>query len=45
MNETKEIITEIMSDNKTLVLAEFESLKGQFVIDGDWKVKSMLDSL
>ena len=42
MKENKEIITEIMGDNKTLVLAEFESLKGQFVIAGDWKVKRLV---
>ena len=42
MNENKEIITEIMSDNKTLILEEFESLKGQFVISGDWRVKRLL---
>ena len=31
-----------MSDNKTLILEEFESLKGQFVISGDWRVKRLL---
>lgn len=42
MKKTKEIITEMVEDNKTLILNEFESLKGQFVIAGDWKVKRLL---
>jgi hypothetical protein len=31
-----------MSDNKKLIIEEFESLKGQFVISGDWKVKRLV---
>lgn len=31
-----------MPDNKKIILNEFESLKGQFVIAGDWKVKRLV---
>lgn len=31
-----------MPDNKKIILDEFESLKGQFVIAGDWKVKRLV---
>ena len=31
-----------MTDNKKIILEEFESLKGQFVIAGDWKVKRLV---
>jgi hypothetical protein len=31
-----------MTDNRKLILDEFESLKGQFVIACDWKVKRLL---
>jgi hypothetical protein len=31
-----------MSDNKKLIIEEFESLKGQFVISVDWKVKRLV---
>lgn len=31
-----------MSDNKKKILEEFESLKGQFVIACDWKVKRLV---
>ncbi len=31
-----------MSDNKKLILKEFESLKGQFVIACDWKIKRLI---
>lgn len=31
-----------MTDNKKIILEEFESLKGQLVIAGDWKVKRLI---
>ena len=31
-----------MTDNKKIILEEFESLKGQLVIAGDWKVKRLV---
>jgi hypothetical protein len=31
-----------MQDNRKLIIEEFESLKGQFVIAGDWKVKRLV---
>ena len=31
-----------MQDNKKLVIEEFELLKGQFVVAGDWKVKRIV---
>jgi hypothetical protein len=31
-----------MQDNKKLIIDEFESLKGQLVIAGDWKVKRLV---
>jgi hypothetical protein len=31
-----------MQDNRKLIIQEFESLKGQFVIAGDWKVKRIV---
>lgn len=31
-----------MTDNKKRIIEEFESLKGQFVIDLDWRVKRLV---
>lgn len=31
-----------MTDNKTLILAEFEKLKGQFVINDSWDVERLV---
>ena len=31
-----------MQDNRKLIIQEFESIKGQFVIAGDWKVKRIV---
>jgi hypothetical protein len=31
-----------MTDNKTLILAEFEKLKGQFVINSSWDVERLV---
>jgi hypothetical protein len=31
-----------MTDNKKIILEEFESLKGQLVIAGDWKIKRLV---
>jgi len=32
----------MMTDNKTLILAEFEKLKGQFVINDSWEVERLV---
>lgn len=31
-----------MTDNKSLILAEFEKLKGQFVITASWKIERLV---
>jgi hypothetical protein len=31
-----------MTDNKTLILAEFEKLKGQFVINASWEIERLV---
>lgn len=31
-----------MEDNKTLILREFEELKGQFVINASWKIERLI---
>jgi len=31
-----------MTDNKTLILAEFEQLKGQFVINASWEIERLV---
>jgi hypothetical protein len=31
-----------MTDNKTLILAEFEKLKGQFVINACWEIERLI---
>ena len=31
-----------MTDNKSLILAEFEKLKGQFVITSSWKIERLV---
>jgi hypothetical protein len=31
-----------MTDNKTLILAEFEKLKGQFVINASWDIERLI---